>query len=133
SSQFISALLLVAGFLPTGLTLRLATPVTSRRYVQMTLDLLAALEAPARASADLGVIQVRQSVGAFDSTVEPDASSATYFWAAGALLPRATVRVSGLAGHSLQGDAAFVHELERMGCTLVQDADRLACRPPEQL
>jgi len=133
SSQFISALLLVAGWLPTGLTLQLETPVTSESYVRMTLDLLARLEAPARASADLSVIQVRQAPGAFEYNVEPDASGASYFLAAGALLPEARVAVDGLAGDSLQGDAAFADQLARMGCTLVEDTPRLACRGPREL
>ncbi len=133
SSQFISALLLVGGFLPSGLALRLALPITSESYVRMTLDLLASLECPARSAADLSVIQVSHAPRAFDLEIEPDASGATYFWAAGALLRDATVRVDGLAGESLQGDARFIDELERMGATIATRGTIVTCRAPDGL
>jgi len=133
SSQFISALLLVGGFLPSGLALQLALPITSESYVRMTLDLLAALESPARTASDLSVIQVTQSPRAFDLEIEPDASGATYFWAAGTLLRDATVRVEGLAGASLQGDAGFIDELERMGATIATRDTLVTCRAQDGL
>jgi 3-phosphoshikimate 1-carboxyvinyltransferase len=53
---------------------------------------------------------------AFTYDVEPDASGATYFWAAAALVPGATCDVLDLPEQSLQGDAQFVTLLEEMGC-----------------
>ena len=129
SSQFISALLLVGGCLASGLTLRLPDGVTSSSYVHMTLALLAHLGAPARSAADLSVIRVDKPVPAFDLEIEPDASGATCFHAAGAILPGAgdpaTVRVIGPhPDDSLQGDAHFPRVLEQMGCALVHGATR---------
>ncbi len=116
SSQFISALLLVAPWLPGGLTLRLLPPVTSASYVRMTLALLERLEVEVQASDDLSVVRVPHAPPrAFEMDVEPDASAATYFWAAGALIPGATVSVQGLSADSLQGDARFPDLLARMG------------------
>ena len=51
----------------------------------------------------------------FSIEVEPDASGATYFWACAASAPGLRVVVPGLGEDSLQGDAAFVNVLERMG------------------
>ncbi|MFT5424944.1 MAG: 3-phosphoshikimate 1-carboxyvinyltransferase [Phycisphaerales bacterium] len=125
SSQFISALLLVGGCLPAGLTLRLPDGVTSRSYVEMTLALLATLDAPAKSSADLSVIRVDRHVGPFTLEIEPDASGATCFHAAGAILPDATVRVIGpSAEDSLQGDAAFPGVLKQMGCSVITGATK---------
>jgi 3-phosphoshikimate 1-carboxyvinyltransferase len=123
SSQFISALLLVAPWLG-GLTIRVRGEVTSSSYVAMTLALLADLGAQVRASDDLRVLRVTPTQGhglrAFEYEVEPDASAATYWWAGGAVLPGARVQVPGLVAGSLQGDARFPDLLARMGCTVTR-------------
>ncbi len=127
SSQFISALLLVAPWLPSGITIKLSGEVTSPSYISMTLGLLTRLGASVRASDDLRVLRVgsggRQGVSRFDYAVEPDASGATYFWGAGAIRDDLSVRIDGLGVHSLQGDAAFPGLLERMGATVTRAAD----------
>lgn len=127
SSQFISGLLLAAPFLAGGLTLKIKGDVTSAAYVSMTLALLSRLGATARTSDDLRVLRVQGGVAgrtdglhAFDYHVEPDASSATYWWAAAAILPGAKVRVTGLGPTSIQGDVQFPEMLERMGATVVR-------------
>jgi len=118
SSQFISALLLVAPFLPGGLTLRMEGPVTSASYVRMTVSLLERLGVQIRTSEGLRVIRVIPGCPAIDTDVEPDASGATYFWAAGALLPDAAVGVTGLGPDALQGDSEFPSLLVRMGASV---------------
>ena len=125
SSQFVSALMLTAVFLDDGLTLTFPDGITSQSYVQMTLDLLDHLGVQTRAASDLSVIQVLPGLNGFNLDIEPDASGATYWWAAGALLPSATVRVEGFsnAAKSLQGDAQFPMLLEQMGCTLISSSN----------
>lgn len=128
SSQFISALLLIAPWLPGGLTLRLEGEITSAPYIQMTLGLLVHLGATVRTSDSLAIVRVappqnRRGLDAFDYPIEPDASGATYFWAAAALVPGAICRVLGLDDRSLQGDARFPDLLVRMGATLIRDAN----------
>ncbi|QOJ00794.1 MAG: 3-phosphoshikimate 1-carboxyvinyltransferase [Phycisphaeraceae bacterium] len=127
SSQFVSALLLIAPWLPHGLTLRLSGEVTSASYIAMTIGLLQRLGATVRASADLRVVRVgpaRDGAGrpvglpAFEYHVEPDASGATYFWAAASLVRDAKCRVLGLDSSSLQGDSRFTDLLARMGCEI---------------
>ncbi|MFI4897665.1 MAG: 3-phosphoshikimate 1-carboxyvinyltransferase [Phycisphaerales bacterium JB059] len=116
SSQFISALLLIAPWMPGGLTLKLLGPVTSASYVRMTLALLEKLEVECQTSSDLSVIQIPHApVRAFTMDVEPDASGATYFWGAGALIPGASVTIPGLDSSSFQGDTKFPDLLARMG------------------
>lgn len=136
SSQFISALLLIAPWLPGGITLSLDGRITSRSYIQMTLGLLDSLGATVKAADNLRIIRVaapsapsppagnadhRRGLPAFDYAVEPDASGATYFWAAAALFPGAVARVQGLDARSLQGDAAFPDTLARMGATVIRE------------
>ncbi len=127
SSQFISALLLIAPWLAKGLTLKLIGPITSASYVAMTVGLLDRLGAIVRTSEDLSVIRVagespeHPGLRAFDLAIEPDASGATYFWGAAALIPGAVCRVQGLDARSLQGDAKFPDTLSRMGATIITD------------
>jgi 3-phosphoshikimate 1-carboxyvinyltransferase len=54
--------------------------------------------------------------------IEPDASAASYFFAAAAITG-ATITVEGLGRDSIQGDMAFVDILEHMGCTVIRDRD----------
>lgn len=119
SSQFISALALVAGFLPRGLTLRMTGAITSEPYVAMTAGVLERLGVAVGAGAgERGVreISVRPladgTLARFTYNIEPDLSGATYFWAAAALMPGARLRIDGYPdpyhGGSLQGDAGFL-------------------------
>ena len=127
SSQFISALLLAAPWRPGGLTLKLDGEITSRSYIQMTIGLLDLLGVPVRSSDNLRIVRVATAEGdgcpAFEYSVEPDASSATYFWGAAAVFPGAICRVEGLDARSLQGDAGFPEILARMGATVIREDD----------
>jgi 3-phosphoshikimate 1-carboxyvinyltransferase len=128
SSQFISALLLISPWIVPGMTIKLTGEVTSASYIGMTVGLLERLGASVRSSADLRVLRVGPADGvrgglacgipAFMYPIEPDASGATYFWAAAALLPEARCRVMGLDSDSLQGDTGFTDLLARMGATV---------------
>ncbi len=127
SSQFVSGLLLAAPFLPGGLTVVLEGEITSASYVRMTLGLLDQLGARVRTSEDLRVMRVSPAEDAsglplgFAYTVEPDASSAAYFWGAAAICPGSVCRVPGLDGSSLQGDAGLIDVLARMGAMAIRD------------
>lgn len=127
SSQFISALLLIAPWLEGGLTIRLSGEITSPTYIEMTVGLLQRAGALVKTSEDLRVIRVGPPAGktpgldGFDYDVEPDASSATYFWAAAAINPASSAKLMGLSHRSLQGDASFPSLLARMGAIVEQN------------
>ncbi|HLO42104.1 MAG TPA: 3-phosphoshikimate 1-carboxyvinyltransferase [Phycisphaerales bacterium] len=130
SSQFISAVALIAPWMRGGITIKLVGEITSESYITMTLKLLERLGATVKTSADLHTMRVMgatladgsKGLSAFDLGVEPDASGATYFWGAAALVPGARARVMGLGGDSLQGDANFPHLLGHMGATVTTSA-----------
>ncbi len=134
SSQFISALMLVAVFLENGLTISMPAGTTSASYVRMTIGLLDQLGVSLQHAQDLSVIKIKPGLNAFTTDIEPDASGATYWWAAGALLKQATIRVQGfnINQPSLQGDAQFPLLVEQMGSTLISDTNSLACKPIAQ-
>lgn len=120
SSQFVSALLLVAPWLPDGLEVEFHAPPTSVSYIAMTLSLLrqvgarvtGAPPAPVRVEGHAGP---GTGLAPFELLIEPDASGATYFWAAAAMCAGSRVVVPGLGRGSLQGDARFVDLLAAMG------------------
>jgi 3-phosphoshikimate 1-carboxyvinyltransferase len=127
SSQFISGLLMAGPWLERGLTVRLIGEITSAPYIAMTLGLLARIGASVRSSEDLHVIRVGaqpaegdlpRGLDAFEYSVEPDATGATYFWAGAAIVPEARCSVLGLDSESLQGDARFPEVLKLMGVRL---------------
>jgi 3-phosphoshikimate 1-carboxyvinyltransferase len=145
SSQFISALMLIAPWLPGGLTVKFAEPPTSPTYIDMSAAILRRCGAQAK-GATPGPVTIFPSgtreargLNCFTYDVEPDASGATYFWAAAALCPGSHVLVPGLwleggAGPcALQGDARFVRLLHRMGAAVEFTASGIAIRGPQEL
>mgnify|MGYP005838176879 CR=1 FL=1 len=151
SSQYLTALLQVAPYAAGDVTIRLVGDIVSMPYMDMTLQVMA----------DFGVTVERDLADGSGSragdgapseerryrnltvragqryrpqryTVEPDASNASYFFAAAALTG-GRVRVPGLTADSRQGDARFVEVLARMGCDVEYGADYLEVRGPARL
>jgi 3-phosphoshikimate 1-carboxyvinyltransferase len=122
SSQFVSGLLLAGACLPGGLRIELSTDPVSRPYLDMTIEVMAAFGATARADGPRAFEVAPGGYSAVDYAIEPDASTASYFFAAAAVCG-GRVRVEGLGRDSLQGDVRFVDALERMGCTVNRSAD----------
>jgi len=116
SSQFVTALMLIAPWTVDGVTISITGEVTSKPYIRMTASLLRRLGGEVEVSADCRAIRVGpKPLGGFDIVVEPDASGATYFWAAGAICPQSICGVPGCSPTSLQGDTRFVNTLGAMG------------------
>jgi len=105
SSQFLTALCLLGPLTAEGLRIR-ATDLVSAPYVGLTLVMMARFGAVVRREGD-GIFAFEPAgYEAVDMTVEPDASTASYFLAAAALTGN-TVTVPGLGRRSAQGDLAF--------------------------
>ncbi|WP_428386359.1 3-phosphoshikimate 1-carboxyvinyltransferase [Mucisphaera sp.] len=122
SSQYITALLQIGVYAKKGLHLRLAGDITSRPYIQMTLGLLEHFEVPIEASPDLTSFHIEAEwVRGNDLLIEPDASSASYFWAAAAIIPGSSCTIEGLGTNSLQGDTHFATVLEKIGARVTMN------------
>lgn len=117
SSQFLSGLLLAAPYARKTVVLNVDGPLVSRPYVHMTLAVMQSFGVQVETDPQLTHFRVPCGVGyqGRDYAIEPDASAASYFFAAAAITG-GTVTVEGLSADSLQGDVAFVDVLERMGC-----------------
>ncbi len=114
SSQYITAMMLIAPYVPGGLNLWLSTGLVSRPYLEMTREVMAAFGHDAVELRDRHVIVGPGEYSATEFRVEPDASSASYPLAAAAMVGGA-VSVPGLGTASMQGDIRFVEILESMG------------------
>jgi len=115
SSQFVTALMLIAPLLERGVTIELTSPLVSLPYVRLTA---AVMDAFGVAGVDVSDVAVAVPPGRYAGTsfaVEPDASSASYPLAVAAVCG-GTVTVPGLATTSLQGDIAVLDLLGAMGC-----------------
>lgn len=116
SSQYISALLLVAPTLKHGLTLHLEGEITSTPYINMTLSLLNDLGV--QSTFESNTITVQPFVGNVTKTftVESDWSSASYFYSIVALSPVGTqINISAYKPNSLQGDAVLKDIYKKLG------------------
>lgn len=122
SSQFLSALMLAAPFSDSDETaLLFHADIVSRPYLHMTERMLRDWGLAISAREGEYRIPGRQRSTRSEYVVEPDASAASYFFAAAAITG-GTVTVPGLSHQSLQGDVAFARVLEQMGCR-VEECD----------
>lgn len=120
SSQFLSGLLMLAPALTQGLKIELEGGLVSRPYVAMTTAVMDAFGAETEETSEgWRVRPQRYEAQTYD--VEPDASAASYFFAAAAICG-GRVTVEGLGRDSLQGDLRFVDVLEQMGCEVGRGA-----------
>lgn len=122
SSQFISGLLLAGPAMRTGLQVRVDGPLVSAPYVEMTAAVMRAFGVEVARPDGATWAIAPQAYRSTAYRVEPDASAASYAFAAAAIVG-GTVRVEGLGTASLQGDVAFVDLLERMGVRVERTAD----------
>ncbi|MCL2117105.1 MAG: 3-phosphoshikimate 1-carboxyvinyltransferase [Planctomycetaceae bacterium] len=136
SSQFLSALLLAAPVSPSDIILSVQGELVSKPYIQMTLEVMRAFGATVDAADDFSRFRIaansqyaRKQGGTFCYAVEPDASAASYFFAAAAVTG-GTVTVEGLSQNSLQGDINFCCCLEQMGCRVQFDANSTTVTTP---
>ena len=129
SSQFLTSLLMALPLAKESTTVRLTTPLVSKPYIDITLELLDRFGAQVTHD-DYQVFHARpqslQSPGTF--LVEGDASSASYFMAAGAISGTG-VTVRGIGARSIQGDVAFTEVLSRMGADVSIGQDTITVRP----
>lgn len=126
SSQFLSGLLMAAPCAKNPVTLNVVGTLVSIPYVAMTLKVMQSFGIETIPASDYSKIEI-PSVGNYTATnydIEPDASAASYFWAAAAVTG-GEVTVKGLSRESLQGDVAFVECLAQMGCKVHHENDSI--------
>jgi len=120
SSQFVTSLMLVAPILEHGLKIEMTGNVISLPYIAMSASVMRSFGATVRIT-DNRIIEIDGGgyVGC-KFVVEPDASAASYPFAAAAVVG-GRVRVEGMRSNMLQGDGRFVDVLRQMGCEILVD------------
>ena len=124
SSQFLSGLLLAAPCRPQGVELSVRGTLVSRSYVEMTVAVMRAFGAEVDWIDEATLAVAPSGYRGTDHRVEPDASAASYAFAAAAICG-GRARVDGLGTASHQGDVAFVDVLEAMGVSVERSARHL--------
>jgi 3-phosphoshikimate 1-carboxyvinyltransferase len=114
SSQYISALMMIAPVLPQGLTLTLEGKVGSRPYIEMTASIMKHFGATCELLSDKVIIPHQRYTPA-PFTVESDWSAASYWFAFAALASEADIYLPKLSLQSLQGDSVIVRIMESLG------------------
>ena len=118
SSQFISAILMVAPLLPDGLNLQITGALGSKPYIEMTLAQMKHFGIEAKADWSKGVIEIpKQDYRLQPFAVESDWSGASYWYSMVALSPfeDCSLELLGLKVDSLQGDSAIKEIMEPLG------------------
>lgn len=145
SSQFVSAMLQVGPYLKHGLNIVFVTPPVSQPYIVMSARLMNRFGSNYTRTENFDQIGVcvvlhdehdrgERIPGPYQAqryAVEPDASNASYFLAAAAVVPGGACTIDGLGRDSLQGDARCVEVLQKMGAGTVVESDRISVRRQE--
>lgn len=114
SSQYLSALLLIANALPQGLRLTIKGDLTSKPYLMMTLNMLEEAGISHEWEGD-EIIILNQKAKESVINIEPDWSAASYWYSIVALAKEASIILPGLKQNSLQGDNEIVKIMESFG------------------
>lgn len=133
SSQFLSALLMVAPYARSPIEIELTTELNSKPYVDMTIAIMK----------DFGVEIERKGYERFiihparysplsTYAIESDASAASYFFAVPAICG-GIVKVENISRNSVQGDVAFLDVLQQMGCTVTEADNSISVHRPSSI
>ena len=119
SSQYFTGLMMAAPYARNGMTINVEGELVSQPYIDITADVMAAFGVDAEIDDDYRQFRVApgQRYTGRVYSIEPDASGASYFFAAAAITG-GEVRIDGLGMESMQGDLDFVYILEEMGATV---------------
>lgn len=120
SSQYISALMMIAPVLPNGLTLELEGKVGSRPYIEMTAALMKHFNAACTLAEDKVTIP-QQAYKPASFAIESDWSAASYWFAFAAMASQAEIFLPRLTLDSLQGDSKIIKIMETLGVTAALD------------
>lgn len=124
SSQYLSGLMMAAPMARQAVQLQVEGELVSVPYVTMTARMMCAFGATVSEPANGPIDIAPTGYSGINYEIEPDASAASYFWAAAAI-SGGDVTVEGLTYASLQGDVGFCRVMEKMGCRVIEENNAL--------
>ncbi len=119
SSQYISAILMSSVLLPEGIKLELTGKISSRPYIEMTLDLMRHFGVNSYWEGENVIVVPKQAYITNEYTIESDWSGASYWFSIVGLSEDAEIELIGLKENSLQGDSAIVKIMDELGVKAV--------------
>ena len=126
SSQYVSSLLLAGPYSDEGIEIEVTGTLVSEPYVDLTLDVMETFGIRVeRKGYNYFKVPSGQGYSPRHFSVEGDASSASYFWAAAAVTGGKTITENIYSQKTRQGDIRFLHILEKMGCYVEKKADHV--------
>jgi len=130
SSQFLSALLMALPGCINDSVIHLTTNLVSRTYVEMTISCMERVGIQVEADPDFKTFRIpgNQKYRPFTVDIEPDASTASYWFAVPAMLSR-TIRMASIPPESTQGDFGLITILENMGIDCSRDRNTITIKP----
>ena len=137
SSQYVSAVLMVAPYARRDVQIHFLGAIVSRPYIDLTLEVMGAFGVEAKWGATAGavgentlLVKAGQRYQPQNYQVEPDASSAVYPLCAAAITG-GRVQIEGIPADSIQADLAILNLLEAMGCSVRRDANAIELIGPK--
>lgn len=128
SSQYISALLMIAPMTEVGLRIHLQGEVVSKPYIHLTIELMKQFGVDAHVEGQTINVPAN-SYDAKPFTVESDWSAASYWYAMAAMDPKAEIELLGLFEKSLQGDSKGAEIFEKLGVSSLYEAEKVRLLP----
>ena len=132
SSQYISALMLVAPKILNGLTIHLYGKITSMPYIKMTELLLKKIGVKVEFEKQKIKIFNKETIDDQVIDIESDWSSASYFYSIVSLSDRSIIRLNSYKNKSLQGDACLMEIYEKLGVSSVFEGDTLVLEKKQE-
>jgi 3-phosphoshikimate 1-carboxyvinyltransferase len=132
SSQYLSALLTIGPLLERGLTIEVDGELTSKPYVDLTLEEMARFNARVQNENYRRLVVSATGYRAGIIDIEGDASAASYF-AALATLHGGRITLTNLSRHTRQGDYAFLDLCQRLGAQVLRGGDKTVIEGPQSL
>ena len=126
SSQYLSSLLLSGPYAEKGVEIEVVGELVSRSYVDVTLDVMNDFGVPVdRDDYRYFKVPAGESYIARNYTIDGDVSSASYFWGAAAITKGRVITENIHPEKTRQGDIALLEVLEKMGCNVIREPDRV--------
>lgn len=130
STQFLSAMLLIAPMFPQGLQIHITSEKKDGSYIRITRHMMEEFGVSVNFDGEDYFVPVKAEYNRSQYTVEPDMSAACYFYAAAAMTGgRAKVR--NVHMDNTQGDLKFLDVLKQLGCDVQEEMDGIAVTGPE--
>ena len=135
SSQYLTALLLIAGQFEKNTTIKIEQELCSKPYINVTIKTLESfgIKLKNKKFEQFEIQGAQQIIPPKKYVIESDASSASYIGAFAAINPTKNITLLNIHKNSLQGDIAFIKHLEKMGCKVTHPKKGTKIKGPKKL